>query len=240
MTKLMGCAILCGSFVIGALDVGVNAQQPAAADPAKQTQEQLAKKIRQEMRFLRQVVDLSPEQDQRLSAFDVAKLDDIRIQQRKVAPGVDFLGGQVRIPSAPTAIDPLKMRQIERAFEKEVAAVLTPKQHVVYVKEKKLRDEFGIETAVRGVLIILDRKLGLSREQRAAIYSSLIQWGGITSFDITPYESNHQYLPPIPDSVLDEHLSESQRTVLKSTARIDFGDHMQFQTPFNGDIELTR
>ncbi len=232
--------LLCSSMIVVAFGLNVIAQQPVAADAAKQAQEELAKKIRQELSFLKCVVELNPEQDQRLSKFDVSKIEDIRIQQRKVAPGVDFGGGQIRIVGrgAAPVVDPLKMRQIERAFEKETAAVLNAEQQGAYSSEKKLRDDFYKETAVRGILIILDKRLSLSKTQRDAIYSSLYEWGGITSFDMTPYESSNLYLPAIPDSVLVKHLNESQRAILSSTSRMDFGNRMQIEQNLQLDFDI--
>jgi len=226
------------SLFILAFKLTANAQLPVAADAVKQSQEELAKKVRQEVNFLKRVVELTPEQENRLSKFDVTKIEDNRIQQRKAAPGVDFGNGRVRVMVVPSTVDPLKVRQMERAFEKEVVAVLTPEQHATYTAEKKLRDDFYKETAVRGILIILDKRLSLSKDQRDAIYSSLYEWGGITSFDMTPFESSNLYLPPIPDSVLVNHLNDSQRAILSSTSRIDFGDRMRIEQNLQLDFNI--
>jgi hypothetical protein len=226
------------SLIILAIESSGLAQQPDVKDRAIQLQGELAKKVRQELSFLKCVVPLSPDQEARLSKFDVTKIEDNRIQLRKVAPGVDFGAGQVRIVVAPATLDPLRLRQMERAFEKEVASVLTAEQNTTYTTEKKLRDDFYKETAIRGILIILDKRLCLSKHQREEIYKSLDQWGGITSFDMTPYESSDMYLPAIPDSVLVDHLDANQKAILNSTSRIDFGNRTQIEQQLQFDQQL--
>jgi hypothetical protein len=237
-------SVLCITLAVLAIALAIvldgQAQQPDVKDRAKLLQGELAKKVRQEMNFLKCVVPLTPEQEARLSKFDVTKIEDNRIQQRKVAPGVDFGAGQLRIVVAPATIDPLRLRQMERAFEKEVASVLTAEQNAVYASEKKIRDDFYKDAAVRGILIILDKRLCLSKMQREAIYASLHQWGGITSFDMTPYESSNGYLPAIPDAVLVDHLNENQKAILKSTARVDFGNRMQIEQNLQLDFDFVR
>ncbi len=228
-------SMVCASWIVLVIAANGRAQQPDVKDQARQVETELAKKVRQEMNFVKQVVRLTPEQEERLSKFDATKIEDNRIQQRKVAPGVDFNAGQIRLRVAP-AIDPLRLRQMERAFEKEIAAVLTAEQNALYVTEKKLRDDFYKDTAVRGILIILDKRLCLSKNQRDEILGSLLQWGGITAFDMTPYESSNMYLPAIPDSVLVDHLNESQKAILNSTSRIDFGNRMLIEQNLQLDI----
>ncbi len=226
------------SLIVVALERHATAQQPGAVDLAQQNLKQIKVEILNEIRFLKRVVELTPEQHKRLLDFNFAKLQDIRIMQRRIAPGVDFADGNVRILPQANSIDPLKMRQIERVFEKELAAVLTPDQLATYAAEKKIRDDFYKDTAVRGILTILDMRLYLSKNQREELYESLHQWGGITSFDMTPYVSSSMYLPAIPDSVLVNHLNENQRAILATMSRIDFGNRMQIDQNLQHPLQL--
>ncbi len=279
-------AIAIGSFIILlcllAFSPPAIADEPPVAIPIQQPQPtpeklEINRKIRMEMCFLRRAVKLTPEQDERLSAFDATKLQDARVRQRKVAPGIDFgqivvqadngLGvdqvqiqvnnglavgqvqiqvnnglavGQLQMAVNRPATDPLRLRQIERAFEKEVDLVLTDEQKTVYANEKKLRDEFNTETAVRGLLIILDKRLSLSQEQISSLRPILMEWSGVTAIDIAPYATASNYLPLIPDSILTDHLNEHQKAILRSIPRIEFGNQIQFRQQFIGDIEIGR
>jgi len=209
-------------------------------------EDQLKRMIRMELAFLRRAVQLTAEQDQQLSGFDFTKLETARIKQRKIAPGVDFNqiqvegGVAVRIVRANAGPDPLRIRQIERAFEKEIDAVLTEVQKPVYASEKQSRDDFNHEISIRGMLMLLDKRLSLSKGQCQEIRAQLSKWDGIKSIDTAPYESAGNYLPAIPDSLLVEYLSDSQREILQSIPRIDFGQQGQMRQQFIGDIVIPR
>ncbi len=203
-------------------------------------QKQLQREIHRELCFLRRAIILSDEQDQALSSFDITKLDELRLQQRKVAPGINFNAnaGQVRI--VVNAIDPLRIRQAQRAFEKEVDAILTEEQKRMYAEEKRLRDEFYVDTTALGCIILLSRHLSLDEQQRIAILQSLKEWPGISSLDLTQYHNAPQYLPNLPEHELSKHLNPDQKAVFSSLPRIDLHNQFGMRQQLMGDIEVKR
>ena len=233
---------LCPSCFVRLSGNAIVAEEPIKADETTLTVEEsvLDRSIKLEMAFLRQVVQLSPEQNKQLSSFDVSKLQSARIRQRKIAPGVDFAqvaeAGKLQVVIKNQAIDPLRSRQIERAFQKDIEAILTEDQMEIYAAERKSRDDFYNETSVRGLLILLDKRLSLSKDQYESIRDALSKWSEISTFDATAFQKVGNYLPSVPDSLLLDLLNASQREILRAIPRIDLGN--QFQQPFNGDIMI--
>ncbi len=234
--------------VEAAADVQLQGEAGAVVPPNAQEEAEVNRTLRVELAFLRRAVQLTAEQDQQLSGFDASQLESIRVKQRKVAPGVNFVEvqagggavGQVRIAVANGASDPLRIRQIERAFAKEVDSVLTEDQKAAYAAEKKCRDAFYQETAILGMLLLLDKRLSLSNDQSQNIRTQLATWNEMKLIDITPYFSAVNFLPPIPDSLLVNHLNESQREILKHISKINISQQAQRQQQFNGDIFVPR
>ncbi|MDZ4853156.1 MAG: hypothetical protein SGI77_28030 [Pirellulaceae bacterium] len=181
---------------------------------------------------MKQTVELTPEQERRLVIFDVTKFH----RQRKFLPGVE-LG-----PAIPTAtrshFDALRLRQFERAFEKEIDAVLDDQQKKEYAFEKKRRLEFSKETSVRGILLLLDQHLTLSKQQCESIRESLSKWSDLDSLDFTPYFTATHCLPPIPDAMIVDHLNEKQRELLRSIPRQNLQKQQQLPALWIDDIRI--
>jgi|GEM_PF-4326118 len=228
---ILSIVLLCafGSQFIG--DEPVDVADANAIAPSLEEIE-YNRKAQLELAFLKQTVELTPEQERRLVIFDVTKFH----RQRKFLPGVE-LG-----PAIPTAtrshFDALRLRQFERAFEKEIDAVLDDQQKKEYAFEKKRRLEFSKETSVRGILLLLDQHLTLSKQQCESIRESLSKWSDLDSLDFTPYFTATHCLPPIPDAMIVDHLNEKQRELLRSIPRQNLQKQQQLPALWIDDIRI--
>jgi hypothetical protein len=199
--------------------------------------QQLEKKIHVELAFLRRAVKLTPEQDKKLTALDAKSIDEARNAARNQKAGGIFRR-QIIINGA-EAVDPLRMRSFERELAKQIDATLDEEQRKQYAVEKNRRDEFQHELAISGLMILLDRKLSLSPDQKKALRESLADWSDSGSIEFDNYFNNNNYLPACPDDLILKHLSQTQAKIYSNIPRLDMiGTAEQIFVP--GDVKIER
>jgi hypothetical protein len=199
--------------------------------------QQLEKKIHVELAFLRRAVKLTAEQETKLASLDPKTLDEARNAIRNQKAGGIFRR-QIIINGA-EVFDPLRMRSFERELTKQIDAILDEEQKRQYATEKKLREAFQHELAVNGLIILLDKKLSLSVEQKIAVRESLEDWTDSGNIDFDNYFMNNNYLPACPDELIVKHLNKTQAKIYENTPRLEMvGTSEQVFAP--GDVKIER
>ncbi len=200
-------------------------------------QQQLEKRIHVELGFLRRAVKLTAEQDAKLNLIDAKTLDEARNAVRNQKAGGIFRR-QIIINGA-EAIDPLRMRSFERELTKQIDTILDEEQKKQFATEKKRREEFQHELTVSGLIMLLDKKLALSPDQKKALRESLADWTDSGSIEFDNYFMNNNYLPACPDELIVKHLSKAQAKIYENTPRLDMvGTAEQIFVP--GDVKIER
>lgn len=240
----MAIAIALWTISLGRFSSHVHAQQLNAAQIVIQADgnnlplnQQFEKKMHVELAFLRRAVKLTPEQDKKLAALDAKAIDEARNAARNQKAGGIFRR-QIIINGA-EAVDPLRMRSFERELAKQIDSTLDPDQREQYALEKKRRDEFQHELAISGLIILLDKKLALSPDQKKALRESLNDWSDSGSIEFDNYFNNNNYLPACPDDLILKHLSQTQAKIYSNIPRLDMiGTAEQIFIP--GDVKIER
>src|SRR5690606_33790032 len=111
--------------------------------------------------------------------------------------------------------------------EQEMAEAIRPlgseRQHAAYLKEAKSRSDFKRQIAVNITVELLDRHLALTDDQRATISARLLdKWEGAESISIATHLNNPQYLPQLPEALVQPHLDATQRVVWSSLNKVRF------------------
>ncbi len=206
------------------------------APPDSNTYEsQLESKLHVEAAFLRRAVKLSNDQESRLGAISIKSLELNRVNERKVAPGIEF---QPRITvNGVRVIDPLQMRRWERSIDKALDALLTDEQRAVYKTEKEKRKTFEREVAIEGIMLLLNKKLGLTDSQSRTIRSKLADWSEVGNV-VVEYYLMKDYFPPVPAETVVPFLDEKQIKIFDSASRTQV---FNWPNPFvPGDVKIER
>jgi hypothetical protein len=195
----------------------------------------LQRKIQSELAFLRRAVSLSEEQEKRLNGLTLKDLESDRLDQRKVAPGVDFRLPQNRSTSSP--VDALRLRRLERALEKQIDSLLSDDQKAKFAAEKASREIFRKEVALTGLVFLLSEKLALTSEQRVLIRESLSDWPELGKVEMEGFHPNKNYLPYLPDELILNRLDETQQKILKGTPRVQRERQLEDLVPESIQVE---
>ena len=114
-----------------------------------------------------------------------------------------------------------RRKTLQRAFLKAMEEFLSPEQMLQYRAECKSRDDFQREANVDGIMLLLNERLALQKEQYDAIRGGLLKsYRGEHSIEW--YITNRNYLPPLPDSAIVKHLDEPQTQAYQKIPKVDF------------------
>lgn len=179
----------------------------------EQALRQLGPLLQTELIFARRTCKATKDQTQRMR-------DDVRNYVKdEVNDFFDLMQGRVAwtvggFHVARKMLDDRLAKFVETNFSKEHAAR--------YREELEKRDANEREVAALNLLALLDRELSLSPKQRDAIKRSLIQnwddgWGQTIEVGAT---RGQNFVPSIPDEVIETHLDASQIEVWENMTKI--------------------
>ncbi len=122
--------------------------------------------------------------------------------------------------------------RVRRDAMKYLKPILSEKQFQSYVDETKLRDDFERGAAIWVVIDLMDNKLVLTIEQRQKLYEKLLAgWRDIEISSIQNYVSNPNYMPQVPNNLVDPVLSTEQRSLWNAASQT----RVQFQVSIRED-----
>ncbi len=225
------------------------AQPPAAKKPddqdealAEQFEQQFGKQFqhlyRTELHLLRVVCKLTKAQYQKVAADGEPALK---------ATKQKFLGywrdqRQGKWDRAGRHDDPREMLSAE--LEKALQKTLTPEQAAAYKKERDLRTAAQRRAVVRTLIVMMDRRLVLSAEQRAKIQVVLDKnWNDSWYTYVARFGSN--YFPAMPDGKILPILNEDQKAIWNGTQKanivygfygLGIGDVGEFEETWDDDV----
>jgi hypothetical protein len=187
----------------------MNARTHAQNDAQIQQYVQLLQPIMwQELNFIRQVCDLTPEQRPTIrSAADVAVKEGAKavLQPQR--------GGR----SQPT----VAAQAVHDSLHETLQKTLTGEQLERYTVEDAKRTEAKRQAVILGAVAQLDAALFLSKEQREKIVAGLDKdWQREWEQWLTTFQYNGQYYPQVPDKYVVPILNDEQRLVWSGLNRV--------------------
>lgn len=191
-----------------------------------------------ELHFMRMVCQPTREQFEKVAADSEPAL---RASAEKLAAlnqnGMMIVRAGRGVPEGDDQLD--LPRQIADAVSKSVRKVLSVEQANRYDKELAERLEASNRVVVRGFVIKMDRLLRLSSEQREAITKLLnSKWKYSASRARMLTLGGDQYFPSMPDSEINQILTEAQKQVwsrVLNKGNISFG--VAIEAPVQVDFE---
>ena len=170
----------------------------------------------QELNFIRQVCDLTPEQRPKIrAAADVAVKEGAKAVLQPQRANVN---GVMR--SQPTA----GAQAIHDSLHETLKKTLTGEQLERYEAEDTKRTEATKQATILGVVALLDGALFLSQEQREKIGANLDKnWQRDWEQWLFVYQHyNGQYVPQLPDQHIAPVLNEEQKLVWSGLQKVSF------------------
>jgi hypothetical protein len=173
----------------------------------------------QELNFIRQVCDLTPEQRPQIrTAADVAVKEGAKavLQPQKAQANAKPV---MVMRSQPTA----GAQAIRESLHETLKKTLTSEQLEHYEAEDAKRAGTTKQATILGVVALLDAALFLSPEQREKIVANLdTSWQREWEQWLLVYQYNGQYVPQIPDQHVVPLLNEEQRLVWSGLQKVSF------------------
>lgn len=113
--------------------------------------------------------------------------------------------------------------RVRRDLAEAIRPLLSEQQLADYTAELEKRERFRREAAVGITLELLDRHLALTGEQREVLSERLLEkWPEAENLAIETYLNNPQYVPPVPEVVVQRVLDDAQKRVWKSLSKAQF------------------
>jgi len=171
----------------------------------------------QELNFIRQVCELTPEQRPKIrAAADVAVKEGAKAVLQPQRANVN---GVMVMRSQPTA----GTQAIHDSLHEALKKTLTSEQLEQYEAEDAKRVEATKQSTILGVVAQLDAALYLSKEQRAKIVANLDKnWQREWEQWAIVYQHNGQYVPQVPDQHVAPLLNEEQKLVWSGLQKVSF------------------
>lgn len=187
--------------------------------------EQLRPLVNVELGFIKRVCDPTDEQKQKIAAAVEESLE--AMSDIVGAPQGPFgrVGGRVVMARAANGQE-LKENpstRIRRDLAETIRPLLSEQQFADYETELEKRDQFRREAAVSMAVELLDRHLALTDDQRLRITERLLEkWQGAENLSMQTYVNNPQYVPPVPEVVVQPELDDAQMRAWKSLNKVQF------------------
>jgi hypothetical protein len=198
--RTLACASgLCGAFLLAAcLAVSARAQNDAQLQQYVQL---LQPVMWQELDFIRQVCDLTPEQRPKIrSAADMALKDGAKavLQPQRGGRSQTTVGAQA----------------VHDSLLGDLKKTLTTEQLERYEAEDAKRAEATKQAVILGVVAQFDGALFLSKEQREKMVAGLDKdWQRDWEQWLITFQYNGQYYPQVPDKYIAPLLNDEQKLV---------------------------
>lgn len=187
-----------------------------------------------ELGFLKRVCDPTDEQKRKIAAAAeecLQGMNDIVGAKRNNPFGGDLGGGGgavVVMAANGQQLNENPFTRIRRDLREAVRPLLSEQQFEEYVTEAEKRERFQREAVVGITIELIDRHLVLSDDQRAKVMERLLEnWQGAENLAIETYVHNPQYVPPVPEALVQRELNDAQLRVWKSLSKAQF----PFQLP---------
>lgn len=104
-----------------------------------------------------------------------------------------------------------------------IRPLLSEQQLADYTAELEKRAQFRREAAVGITVALLDRHLALTVQQQEALTARLLEkWPDAENLAIETYMHNPQYVPPVPEAIVQRELDDAQKRVWKSLRKAQF------------------
>jgi hypothetical protein len=163
----------------------------------------------QELNFIRQVCDLTPEQRPKIrAAADVAVKEGAKavLQPQRAVRSQATAGAAIRDSLHETLKKTLTSEQLER-----------------YEAEDTKRREATKQATILGTVALLDAALFLSHDQREKIVANLDKnWQRDWEQWVFDHQYNGQYIPQVPDQHVAPLLNEEQKLVWSGLQKVSF------------------
>lgn len=193
--------------------------------------EQLRPLMNVELGFVKRVCEPTDEQKQKIAAAAekcLEEMSDIVGAKANNAFG-GFGGGQpVAMAANGQQLYENPFTRIRRDLADAIRPLISEQQFANYMAESEKRDQFRREAVVSMTMELLDRHLALTDDQRSRLTERLLEkWEGaedLTSMET--YLSNPQYVPQVPEVIVQRELDEAQRRLWKSLNKYQFPIHL--------------
>jgi hypothetical protein len=224
---LNGALFICaaraqGIFVLPANPAPANIKVDVVAgnddanlDPAeRQMRDRLQPFLKRELSFAARVCNLDKPQRKKLAEAGQEALKKAAYQstqaQRNVAQPriVIFNGGRNMLPAPSNPIKMLQEALLETAKEK-LPAEMSQK----LADELAKRADYRKHAMIDNLVVILDKKLGLTQQQRTDIANSLAaDWDDSWAPQLQIFMFDQDIIPRFPDKCISPHLQPAQKT----------------------------
>ena len=216
----------------GAFNVNGQADEGDQEKALKNARDGLRKDLKKiasvEVGFARRVCQLDKDQLQQLNQGIAGRLEEsldklININNVFQA-GIGFGGGNiVATTSSGQSLTSDPYEVVRQAVAAEMAKLVADDELETYQREAKLRNEYRRNAAIELVIEMLHSHLSLSSEQREKLRRSLDKrWEGASSFSISMYIHNPEYVPQLPEVAVQTVLEKDQRIIWNSLNKYSF------------------
>jgi hypothetical protein len=193
-----------------------------------------------EIKFIDQICLLDESQKKKLKTIDrkwiTNKLKaNIPVGQQGVVAQFAIAFGFARQPNRPQETTDNDLRAQVQMF---LSSVLSDEQKRIYENETKARDEFRRAASADYVIVLLDRKLILSKDQIEKLKPALaVNLSQNLAWQV--YSSNPEYFPSLPMHTMRDVLTEKQFNLLSQWTFNDFSmDQFQMQLDIDAEGEI--
>ena len=202
-----------------------NAQNDAAV---QQWQQQFRPMLASELRFVRQMCDLSVPQRPKIKSAGEAGLKKAAVDFALFQQGRrNVVAGAVGKNSQPNP-----RKTIHEAIEESLKESLPAGQLARYTAESDARTAQHKRAGILSVVSRLDGILCLTADQREKVTAALVSncqnqcenW-------LAMHQFGDQYFPLIPDQYVVGHLTNEQKSVWQGLQKIEFGSYFGAQGP---------
>lgn len=204
-----------------------NAAPEAKQKPAVDITDDMQSLMVVELGFIKRVCKPTPDQKKKIAAAAaecIEAMNDIAVANQAEQGGA-FAGGReiIAVTASGVQLTENPTERIQQEMTKALRPIVSAEQHAAYVEETEQRDRFNREAAVAVAVVLLDRQLMLSDQQRSKLTSRLLdQWKEAESIPIQMYVSNPQYFPELPEVVVQSELDAAQLAVWRSLNKTRF------------------
>lgn len=134
-----------------------------------------------------------------------------------------FLGNLV-VPRPANRIDmdlsPRIVATVSKRIDETFLKALDEPRQKQLQTEKTQREKFDRDATADWLLVALDDNLALTAEQRKALRPKLIDWVEKGSVDIQPAWYGGNYLPKIPEPIVEQALTPAQMTAFRAVQKV--------------------
>ncbi|MSR58157.1 MAG: hypothetical protein EXS05_10830 [Planctomycetaceae bacterium] len=214
----LACLILCLALAGPPMPLCAQdekADQAVEKLSGREIQQQLRPLLAIERRFLRKLLDLTPEEEAELLKQEEQHLQDV--SQKHAVAFVKLQQGTWRPEDGPA-----DARQIvQKVLAAALASRLPEDQLTSYREEISRRAAGRRNAAARSIVVTLDENLVLTAAQREQLMESLTtNWNEAWALSLQMIQPGNEQFPEIPNDLIVPFLTDAQRKVWSSVPKI--------------------